>query len=75
MKVEISNGIMIDSFLVPIQAVPSTFSFSFQTHPEKHSTGQNGVLVNPTSAAAELNVVFDFALALNRLEQVWNDEH
>jgi hypothetical protein len=74
-QVEVSSKRPIDiaPFVVPIQAVPSTFSFTFQTHSGKHSTGQNGVVVNPTSAAAELNVVFDFSLALNHFEQVWNE--
>lgn len=74
--VETSSGVVvdIDPLLVSVvQAVPSTFSFSFENM-SGNSSGQNGgVVVNPRSASAELNVVFDFSMAMIRLEQVWQE--
>lgn len=65
-------GAMMDPAILPIQAVPSTFSFRLQTAPSSPSQpvskGNNGVLVNPASAAVELQVVFDYSLALDLLE-------
>ena len=70
-QIETPNGVvMVDPMKVSVQATPSTFSFAFENASSRpESPGNNGIVVNPRSASAELNVVFDFSVAISRLEE------
>lgn len=62
-------------FQVSVQAAPSTFSFSFNDKDSSHASSNHGVVVNPRSASAELQVVFDFGDAVERLESVLQKQY
>lgn len=69
-----TNGAVLLELNVPltmsIPAMPSTFSFAFQQSSSSSTSQQsNGIVVNPTSASAELQVVFDLTTAYTSLEE------
>lgn len=67
------NGVLeLDPITVSIHAVPSTFLFAFEND-AANTQGDNSVFVNPRKASVELDVHFDFFVALDRLEGMVKD--
>jgi Na+-transporting methylmalonyl-CoA/oxaloacetate decarboxylase gamma subunit len=67
------DGVLeLDPITVSIHAVPSTFLFAFENH-AANTPGDNAVFVNPRKASVELDVHFDFFVALDRLEGMVKD--
>ena len=74
--VETPDGVIdMDPVTVSVHASPSTFSFAFDSITSSvQSLDRDNVVVNPRSASAELNVNFDFTMALDHLEAVWSED-
>jgi hypothetical protein len=67
------NGVLeLDPITVSIHPVPSTFLFAFE-NVATNTQGDDAILVNPRRASMELNVNFDFTVALDRLQGIVKD--